>query len=91
MLLPRKDRFGLIDYKKACTPDRKNRPDAFDLRGIDRGQGAMVVGSSGPARGKCAAARQSRRTRGLLWAVRDRPALSVARRGQQTERRCNRR
>lgn len=43
MLLPRKGRFGLIDYEKAYTPDHKNGPDIFDLRGIDRGQGAMVV------------------------------------------------
>ena len=43
MLLPRKGRFGLIDYEKAFTPDLKNGPDIFDLRGIDRGQGAMVV------------------------------------------------
>ena len=43
MLLPRKGRFGLIDYEKAYTPDHKNGPDIFDLRGIDREQGAMVV------------------------------------------------
>jgi phenol 2-monooxygenase len=43
MLLPRKGRFGLIDYEKAYTPDFKNGPDIFDLRGIDRVQGAMIV------------------------------------------------
>ena len=43
MLLPRKGRFGLIDYEKAYTPDRKNGPDIFDLRGIDRENGAMVI------------------------------------------------
>jgi phenol 2-monooxygenase len=43
MLLPRKGRFGLIDYEKAYTPDLKNGPDIFDLRGIDRAHGAMVV------------------------------------------------
>ena len=43
MLLPRKGRFGLIDYEKAYTPDLKNGPDIFDLRGIDRARGAMVV------------------------------------------------
>lgn len=42
-LLPRKGRFGLIDYEKAFTPDLKNGPDIFDLRGIDRVQGALVV------------------------------------------------
>ena len=43
MLLPRKGRFGLIDYEKAYSPDLKNGPDIFDLRGIDREQGALVV------------------------------------------------
>ena len=43
MLLPRKGRFGLIDYEKAFAPDLKNGPDIFDLRGIDREQGAIVV------------------------------------------------
>jgi phenol 2-monooxygenase len=43
MLLPRKGPFGLIDYEKAYTPDLKDGPDIFDLRGIDRAQGAMVV------------------------------------------------
>jgi phenol 2-monooxygenase len=43
MLLPRKGRFGLIDYEKAFCPDLKNGPDIFDLRGVDREQGAMVV------------------------------------------------
>ena len=43
LLLPRKGRFGLIDYEKACTPDLKSGLDIFDLRGIDRERGAMVV------------------------------------------------
>jgi phenol 2-monooxygenase len=43
MLLPRKGPFGLIDYEKAYTPDLKDGRDIFDLRRIDRGQGAMVV------------------------------------------------
>src|SRR3954451_9483339 len=43
LLLPRKGRFGLIDYEKAYTPDLKNGPDIFDLRGINRERGAMVV------------------------------------------------
>lgn len=43
ILLPRKGRFGLIDYEKAFAPDLKNGPDIFDLRGIDREQGAMVI------------------------------------------------
>ncbi len=43
MLLPRKGRFGLIDYEKAFTSDLRDGPDIFDLRGIDRTRGAMVV------------------------------------------------
>jgi phenol 2-monooxygenase len=43
ILLPRKGRFGLIDYEKAYTPDLKNSRDIFDLRGIDREKGAVVV------------------------------------------------
>jgi phenol 2-monooxygenase len=41
--LPRKGRFGLIDYEKAFCPDIKNGPDIFVLRGVDRARGAMVV------------------------------------------------
>jgi phenol 2-monooxygenase len=43
ILLPRKGCFGLIDYEKAFSPDLKNGPDIFELRGIDREQGAIVV------------------------------------------------
>jgi phenol 2-monooxygenase len=43
MLLPRKGRFGLIDYEKAYAPDLRSGPDLFDLRGIDRAEGAMVI------------------------------------------------
>jgi phenol 2-monooxygenase len=43
MLLPRKGRLGLVDYEKAYTPDLKNGADIFDLRGIDRAHGALVV------------------------------------------------
>jgi phenol 2-monooxygenase (NADPH) len=42
-LLPRKGRFGLIDYEKVYTLDGKSGADIFDLRGIDREQGAMVI------------------------------------------------
>ena len=35
--------MGLIDYEKVYTPDLKNGPDIFDLRGIERAEGAMVV------------------------------------------------
>jgi phenol 2-monooxygenase len=43
ILLPRKGCFGLIDYEKTYCPDLKNGPDIFDLRGIDREKGALVV------------------------------------------------
>ncbi|NKX56451.1 FAD-binding monooxygenase [Arthrobacter mobilis] len=42
-LLPRKGRFGLVDYEKAFTPDLKSGQDIFEMRGIDREQGAIVV------------------------------------------------
>ena len=43
LLLPRKGRFGLVDYEKAYAPDLKSGANVFDLRGIDREQGALVV------------------------------------------------
>lgn len=43
LLLPRKGRFGLRDYDKVFSPDLKSGPDIFELRGIDRRQGALVV------------------------------------------------
>jgi phenol 2-monooxygenase len=46
LLLPRKGCFGLIDYEKAfCAPrtDLRGSADIFDLRGIDREGGALVV------------------------------------------------
>jgi phenol 2-monooxygenase (NADPH) len=43
MMLPRKGSFGLIDYEKVFCPDLKQGSDIFDLRGIDRAQGAIVV------------------------------------------------
>jgi phenol 2-monooxygenase (NADPH) len=43
LLLPRKGRFGLIDYEKVYCPDLKNGADIFELRGIDRARGVMVV------------------------------------------------
>ncbi|CAB3723779.1 FAD-binding monooxygenase [Paraburkholderia rhynchosiae] len=41
VLLPRKGRYGLIDYEKAFTSDAAT--DIFDERGIDRERGALVV------------------------------------------------
>ena len=43
ILLPRKGAFGLIDYEKAFTADLRPGQDIFDLRGIDRKTGALVV------------------------------------------------
>lgn len=42
-LLPRKGRYGLIDYEKAFCPNLDRGPDIFDSRGIDRKRGCMVV------------------------------------------------
>jgi len=42
-LLPRKGRFGLRDYEKMFCPDLKGGNDIFDMRGIDRDRGCMVV------------------------------------------------
>ncbi|MHA6800048.1 FAD-dependent monooxygenase [Bounagaea algeriensis] len=41
VLLPRKGPFGLIDYEKVFCPDPAT--DIFDLRGLDRERGALVV------------------------------------------------
>ncbi|MHB2263672.1 FAD-binding monooxygenase [Aliihoeflea sp. PC F10.4] len=41
LLLPKKGRYGLVDYEKIFCPDLKN--DIFDLRGIDRDRGCVVV------------------------------------------------
>lgn len=43
LLLPRKGRYGLRDYEKVFAPDLKDGPDIFDLRGVDRARGALVV------------------------------------------------
>jgi phenol 2-monooxygenase len=44
LLLPHKGRYGLVDYEKAFTPDwTTGAGDIFDLRGIDRECGALVV------------------------------------------------
>ena len=43
MLKPRKGRYGLIDYEKIFCADNKPGQDIFDLRGIDRTQGCLVV------------------------------------------------
>jgi phenol 2-monooxygenase (NADPH) len=43
LLLPRKGRYGLIDYEKIFCPDAKSGQDIFDLRSINRKAGCMVV------------------------------------------------
>ena len=44
LLLPPKGQLGMIDYEKVFSPDLKNAgQDIFELRGIDRQQGALVV------------------------------------------------
>ena len=43
LLLPRKGRYGLMDYEKAFCPDLKIGPDLFDLRGVDRAKGALII------------------------------------------------
>ncbi len=42
-LLPRKGRYGLTDYEKMFCPDLKSDADIFDLRGVDRRHGCVVV------------------------------------------------
>jgi phenol 2-monooxygenase (NADPH) len=42
-LMPAKGRYGLRDYEKMFCPDLKSRNDIFDMRGIDRMSGCMVV------------------------------------------------
>jgi phenol 2-monooxygenase len=42
-LLPRKGRYGLRDYEKIFCPDLKSGDDIFEMRGIDRDRGCMVV------------------------------------------------
>ncbi|WP_332811060.1 FAD-binding monooxygenase [Sphingomonas sp.] len=43
LLLPRKGPYGLIDYEKLFCADRTSGSDIFDLRGIDRERGCLVV------------------------------------------------
>lgn len=42
-LLPSKGRYGLMDYEKLFCPDLKSGQDIFDMRGIDRRTGALVI------------------------------------------------
>ena len=42
-LLPAEGPYGLRDYEKIFCPDLKSGNDIFDMRGIDRERGCMVV------------------------------------------------
>jgi phenol 2-monooxygenase len=43
LLIPRKGRYGLRDYEKTFSPDQKNGQDIFDMRGVDRQRGCLVI------------------------------------------------
>lgn len=44
LLLPCKGRWGLVDYEKVFSPDLKSvDQNIYDMRGIDRQQGALVI------------------------------------------------
>ena len=43
LLRPAKGRYGLTDYEKIFCPDLKDGPDIFDLRGVDRARGCVVI------------------------------------------------
>jgi phenol 2-monooxygenase len=43
LLLPRKGKYGLLDYEKMFCADLKSGHDVFALRGIDRAVGCLVV------------------------------------------------
>lgn len=43
LLLPGKGRYGLHDYEKMFCSDRRPGQDIFDLRGIDRDRGCIVI------------------------------------------------
>jgi phenol 2-monooxygenase len=42
-LVPPKGRYGLRDYEKVFCPDLKSGQDLFDMRGIDRERGCLVI------------------------------------------------
>jgi 2-polyprenyl-6-methoxyphenol hydroxylase-like FAD-dependent oxidoreductase len=42
-LIPRKGRYGLRDYEKLFCSDLKSDRDIFDMRGIDRKKGCLVL------------------------------------------------
>jgi phenol 2-monooxygenase len=42
VLLPRKGKFGLVEYEKVFCPDLR-AGDVFDLRGVNRAEGCLIV------------------------------------------------
>ncbi|MCI5077777.1 FAD-binding monooxygenase [Oricola sp.] len=43
LLLPKKGRYGLTDYEKMFCADTKSGDDVYDMRGIDRAKGCIVI------------------------------------------------
>jgi phenol 2-monooxygenase len=43
LFLPPKGRYGLRDYEKMFCPDLRSGNDIFEMRGIDRDRGCMVI------------------------------------------------
>jgi phenol 2-monooxygenase len=43
LLLPSKGKLGLLDYEKMFCRDLRNGPDIFEMHGIDRQRGCMVL------------------------------------------------
>jgi phenol 2-monooxygenase len=43
LLLPKKGQFGLVDYEKVFCPDFESGGNIFDMRGVDRGNGCIVI------------------------------------------------
>lgn len=43
VLRPKKGSLGLVDHEKAFTVDARSGEDIYDMRGIDRDRGAMIL------------------------------------------------
>ena len=43
LLKPRKGKYGLIDYEKVFCADLSSGRDIFDLRGVERSKGALLI------------------------------------------------
>jgi phenol 2-monooxygenase len=42
-LRPAKGKYGLTDYEKVFCTDGFRKPDIFDLRGINRNKGVLIL------------------------------------------------